>query len=117
MPIVVSNERESVSRTKEMLKIFNSLGLAKAMEDKKPRIKKGLRRSTHIKHYKKSVLLIVSKDDKAVKAARNMAGVDACALQDITANLLAPGGAHGRITVWSEHAIRDVDASIKGHSI
>ncbi len=117
MPIVITNEIESISKTNEMLKLFTMLKLADKKSAPKVHIKKGLRRSTRQRHYKKSVLLIISKDANAIKAARNIAGVDACMVSNITANLLAPGGLSGRKTVWSEHAIKEVNESIKGLSL
>lgn len=116
MPIIVSNEIESISKTKEILKLFKMLKVVKE-GDKKASIKKGLRRSTRQKHYKKSVLLVISKEDRAIKAARNIAGVDACLVSKLTANLLAPGGTPGRVAVWSEHAAKAIDASIKNQTI
>jgi large subunit ribosomal protein L4e len=115
-PIIISNEIESISKTKDILRLFNTLKVIKR-EDKKPRIKKGLRRSTRQKHYKKSVLLVISRDDSAIRAARNIAGVDACVVSRLTANLLAPGGNPGRIAVWSEHAAKEIDASIRNQTI
>jgi large subunit ribosomal protein L4e len=85
--------------------------------DKKASIKKGLRRSTRQKHYKKSVLLVTANDCAAIRAARNIAGVDACTVSSITANLLAPGGNPGRPTIWSEQAIRDIEESVKKQNL
>jgi large subunit ribosomal protein L4e len=116
-PIVIANEIEAVAKTKEIIKIFKNLKLSSSMEDKKPKIRKGLRRSAKMKHYKKSILLIVGKQDNAIKAARNIAGVDACMVSKITANLLAPGGVPGRVTVWSEHAIKELESSIKSQNL
>jgi large subunit ribosomal protein L4e len=102
-----------------MLKIFTNLKVNSAIEasSAKPRIKKGLRRSSKTKHYRRSVLLVISKNGSAIKAARNMAGVDACTVSGITANLLAPGGVPGRTTVWSEQAIKTLEESIKKQSL
>jgi large subunit ribosomal protein L4e len=118
-PIIVADEIESVSKTKDMLKIFNNLNLKKELGESsaKARIRKGLRRSSKIKRYRKSILLVVGKESGAIKAARNMKGVDACPVSKITANLLAPGGIPGRTTVWSESAIKNLEESISKQSI
>ncbi len=116
-PLVVSNDIESVRKTKEMLKIFNNLGLRTELEKSKPRIRKGPRRSAKVKRYRKSVLLVISKEDRALAAARNIKGVDACTTSTITANLLAPGGVPGRKAIWSEQAIKAITESIKSRNI
>lgn len=115
-PIIVTNEIESINKTKEMLKVFNNLKLSKELESTS-KVRKGLRRLAKQKHYKKSLLLVISKEGMALKAARNIAGVDACTVSNITANLLAPGGVPGRVTVWSEHAVKGIEAAIKNQSL
>jgi large subunit ribosomal protein L4e len=117
MPIVVADEIESISKTKDMIKLLTTLKLIGKENKKKARIKKGLRRSTRQKHYRKSVLLVIGNENAAIKAARNIAGVDACIISNITANLLAPGGNPGRPTVWSEHAIKSLEASINKQNL
>lgn len=113
-PIIVSDDIETIKRTKEMAKVLESLKLSGELEKgKKSRLRKGLRRSSRIKHYNKSVLLIVGKEGTALKSARNIAGVDACTTSTITANLLAPGGNPGRVTVWSEDAVKNIEEAIK----
>ena len=118
-PIILTSEIESVAKTKDMIKIFSSLKLINDINDSKDKVKirKGLRRSSRMKHYKKTILLIVGKNDKAIKAARNIAGVDACIVSNISANLLAPGGVPGRTTVWSEHAMKGIEESIRKQSL
>jgi hypothetical protein len=38
-------------------------------------------------------------------------------VDELTANLLAPGGNPGRTTVWSENAIKKLDTAIGGLSL
>lgn len=118
-PLVVTDEIESISKTRDMLKVFKALKVYDSVMDSKakPKIRKGLRRSTKIKHYKKSVLLILSKEANAIKAVRNMAGADVCTVSSMNANLLAPGGVPGRLTVWSEQAIKGVTEAIKSQKL
>ncbi|MGI0100667.1 MAG: 50S ribosomal protein L4 [Candidatus Micrarchaeaceae archaeon] len=115
-PLVVADEIESIAKTKEMFNIFKRLNVSKGIAEK-PKIRKGLRRSSKRKQYRKSVLLVLGSNASAIKAARNIAGVDACAASDIRANLLAPGGVPGRVTVWSENAIKSIEESVKSKSL
>lgn len=118
-PLIVAKEIESITKSKDMLKVFTNLKISEEVKDskKKVRVRKGLRRSANIRHYKRSVLLVTGKDCNAIKAARNIAGVDACVVSDITANLLAPGGVPGRTTVWSEQAISALESAINTKNI
>ncbi len=113
VPIVVSDSIEKISKTKEMMNVLKSLKLLEMVESCKEakHLKNG--RSGRERHYKKSFLLVVSKEDApAIKAARNIAGSDACAISDIKAGLLAPGGRPGRIVIWSESAFKGIDEEL-----
>ena len=110
LPIVVSDEIESLKKSKEVMAVLKSINLMDYMdENRKPHIRKGVRRSTRMRIYKRKLLLVVGKEASVMKAARNIHGVDICEVSKITANLLAPGGAPGRITIWSESAIKNLD--------
>ncbi|VVC72144.1 50S ribosomal protein L4 [uncultured archaeon] len=55
------------------------------------------------------ILVVVSvAEAKAAKAARNLAGVDVCTPKSLSVSLLAPGCAPGRLTVYSEGALKEV---------
>ena len=55
---------------------------------------------------KKGPLFVVSKECPLQKAAENILGVDTCIINNLNVNLLAPGGAPGRLTIFSEDAIK-----------
>lgn len=117
-PIVVKNDIESAKKTKDMVKIFESLKLGKFLDEGKiKRTDKGLRRSTKQRRFKKLLLLVVNSDKGAVKAARNIAGVDACTIKDLTASAFAPGGNSTRVVVWSEDAVKNVESAVKTFSL
>jgi large subunit ribosomal protein L4e len=117
-PIIVSNSIEEVKRTKDMLKIFEKLNLGTSIrEGKSKHLRKGLRRSSNSRHYKKQLLLVVKDDKGAMKAARNIPGVDACTLAMLNVNALAPGGNPGRTVVWSESAVKNSESAIRQMSI
>lgn len=113
-PIIFTNEIESVAKSRDVVSILDRIGLAKMVESSRDsvRVKKGLKRSTKQKIYKRSILFVVS-GGKILSSARNLAGVDVCKVEDLTANLLAPGGNPGRATVWSENAVKKLDSAIK----
>jgi large subunit ribosomal protein L4e len=113
MPIVMTDDIESLKRSKEVMDVLESINLSGYINDgSRPHLRKGIRRSTRIKIYKRKLLLVVGKESSVLKAARNIAGVDVCEVSKITANLLAPGGTPGRMTIWSESAINNLDSAI-----
>ena len=108
LPKIVSNELNSVKRTKEVAEVFKAIGVyadvERAKERKRYRAGKGKMRGRRYVA-KKSVLLVVDKDDGVVKAAKNLPGVDAVLVKDLNVELLAPGCHAGRLTVWTKSAV------------
>jgi len=109
LPKIVTDEIESVSKTKDVAEIFRAIGVyadvERAKERKRHRAGKGkMRGRRYVK--RKSVLLVVGKDGGVVKAAKNLPGVDAVVVKDLNVELLAPGCHPGRLTVWTKSAIK-----------
>ncbi|MCL5433546.1 MAG: 50S ribosomal protein L4 [Candidatus Marsarchaeota archaeon] len=114
LPLIISNDIESLKKTANVLEFLKKFGIEKDLDkSKKPQLKKGLRRSSKLRHFRRSVLIIVNDDKGIIKAARNIAGVDVCKVASIKASLLAPGGVPGRLTIWSKDAINNLDEKIK----
>jgi large subunit ribosomal protein L4e len=59
---------------------------------------------------KTSALIVVGKNDGIFQAARNLAGVDVIEVKNLNAKLMAPGGDCGRLTIWSESAINQLNS-------
>ena len=51
-------------------------------------------------------LIVVAEDKNARKALRNFEGLDVVKAADLSVEALAPGTHPGRLTVWSESAIK-----------
>ncbi|MCL4373681.1 MAG: 50S ribosomal protein L4 [Candidatus Marsarchaeota archaeon] len=117
-PLILSDDVEKIAKTKELMAVLKKLGMQGYIDaSRNPSIRKGLRRSSRVRIYKKSLLFIFSKGAPAIKAARNIPGADACDIYSLTANMLAGGGNPGRITVWSESAINGVEGAIKNYNV
>ncbi|MCL4403236.1 MAG: 50S ribosomal protein L4 [Candidatus Marsarchaeota archaeon] len=120
LPIVVSNEIESISKAKDFMAALKAIGLDKYIDEshESKRRASNNKRVSARSRYKRSVLLVLGPGEKkAEKAARNLPGVDVCTSEEIRASLLAPGGNPGRITIWSENAILALDESSKKWSL
>ncbi len=108
LPKIVTDDIESVNRTKDVAEVFKAIGVyadvERAKERKRYRAGKGkMRGRRYVK--KKSVLLVVSKDNGVIKAAKNLPGVDTVVVKDLNVELLAPGCHPGRLTVWTKSAV------------
>ena len=114
VPLILSDEIESIKKTKDLMKVLETLKISNDLaRSKDPSIRKGLRRLAQRRHFRKSLLIVVGKDNGVVKAARNIPGVDACTTSTVRANLLAPGGVPGRVTLWSESAVKSLGSDIE----
>ena len=110
-PIVISDEIESVTKTKEVLKILDSLQLMQdvdRLKSRRPRTgKSALRgRSTKIG---KSVLFVVSDSKKLSNACGSVPGVDVQTAKNLSVLDLAPGGVPIRLVVYSKNALKEIE--------
>ncbi len=111
LPVVVEDSFEKLNKTKDVLKAFKALGVLQDVENakKKTRKRAGKGKKRGRKKKQKKSLLIVTKENSAVAlAARNLPGVDCSAVRNLNASLLAPGCEPGRLTVWSEAAVKEL---------
>lgn len=106
-PFIVDDRFEDVDKTKSVSEIMQGLGLKEELDrvfEKKIRAGKGKSRGRKYK-MKVGPLIIVSKDCKLVKTARNIPGVEVVQVNNLNARLLAPGANIGRLCIWTEKAI------------
>jgi large subunit ribosomal protein L4e len=54
-------------------------------------------------------LIVVSKNKGLFKAAGNLSGLNVTTVNDLNAEMLAPGTHPGRLTLWSNNAIEQLD--------
>jgi len=110
-PIVISDQIESVSKSKDLSKIFNSLHLSQDVNRLEDRLKRRsgkpqLRgRSTKVG---KSVLLVVKDAKNLSKACGSILGVDVVEAKNLSVLDLAPGSKPIRLTVFSKSSIEEI---------
>ena len=108
IPPVVVSDFETLSRTRDVKAVLKALGLWADVERAHERIRvragKGKMRGRRYKK-PKSLLIVVEKDRGIVLGARNLPGVDVVEVRNLNAELLAPGGVPGRLTLWTESAL------------
>jgi len=110
-PIVISDDIESITKTKEALKILNSLNLMQdvdRLKSRKARSGKSLLRGRGAK-IGKSVLFVVSNSKRLSNACGAIPGVEARAAKDLSVLDLAPGGVPIRLVVYSKSALKEIE--------
>lgn len=107
-PFAIDDKFELLDKTKNVLDALVKLGFEQELErtkEKKIRAGKGKSRGRKYKK-KKSMLIVVSKADRIFEAASNIPGVDVVEVKNLNAQLLAPGGNPGRLTLWTNAALK-----------
>ena len=115
LPIILQDEIENITKTKDMIITLKNLGLEKELErtqEKRIRAGKGTMRGRKYKK-KKGVLIVTGTNAKVYKAARNIPGTDICTAKELNTYHLAPGGQPGRLTIYTESAIQELQKRLE----
>lgn len=112
IPLVITNELESLDKTKEVEEALIHLGvlseLFRAKESRKIRAGKGKLRGRKMKQVT-GPLIVVAENKGIVAAATNITGVNVVTVSNLNAELLAPGTHPGRLAIWTANAIEKLN--------
>lgn len=111
LPTVVDSKIEKLDKTKQVKSLLIKLGLDKELkrtEVKKVRAGKGTKRG---RKYQTKIgpLIVVSKTCPLSKSAINIQGLEVRRVNDLNTELLAPGTIPGRLTLYTESAIKKIE--------
>lgn len=81
---------------------------------RKARSGKGSVRGRPFKHPVSTELLVVAKRQGAEKAFRNFTGVKVVDVLSLNVSDLAPGTHAGRLTIWTQSALKGLDTRLGG---
>ena len=104
LPLVVSNEVEDLSKASDAKRFLTSIGVW----DDIVRVRKSKRIKAGARIHAVGPLVVVGEDKTARKALRNFEGLDIVRATDLSVEALAPGTHPGRLTIWSESAIKTI---------
>jgi large subunit ribosomal protein L4e len=108
LPLVVSNDIESLTKTKDLRNVLTRLGLeddiVRASLVRKPRSGTPRRRGRSTRSGT-SVLIVVGDDPRLVALSQSIPGVDIKRAKDVSILDLVPGSKPIRLTIFSHHAI------------
>jgi len=110
LPLVVDDKFKDIKKTKEVIEVLKKLkvyeDIERAEKGKHIRAGKGKRRGRKYK-IPKSILIVSSKGD-IHKSAANLPGLDVITPNQINIEYLAPGGNPGRLTIFTEEALKQI---------
>jgi large subunit ribosomal protein L4e len=107
-PVVLDDEFEDLKKTQEVVDVLETLGLHADIERAEDtKIKAGQGKARGRKYRRPKSILFVTSEEPS-RAARNLAGADVATGREVNAEDLAPGGHPGRLTVWTEAALKEV---------
>ncbi|MEM3781375.1 MAG: 50S ribosomal protein L4 [Candidatus Micrarchaeaceae archaeon] len=109
LPVVVESGIEHVTKTKELYSILERLIGNDLERSHNPRLRKGLRRLSRRRIFRKSAVIIAKDASSLGRAGRNIPGIDVVQIDKLTIGKLAPGG-NPRLAIWTEPAIKGISA-------
>lgn len=111
IPVILEDRFEELSRTMDVIRTLTAVGVYRDVErSKRSRKVKPGRGKMRGRRYKQRKSLLIITADKPLRAAENLAGVDVVLVSQLNTELLAPGTQAGRLTVWTESALKRMEA-------
>ncbi|KAI9117476.1 hypothetical protein K1719_011642 [Acacia pycnantha] len=114
MPLVVSDSTEGVEKTKDAIKVLKQVGAfpdaEKAKDSHSIRPGKGKMRNRRYISRKGPLIVYGTEGAKAVKAFRNIPGIEVANVERLNLLKLAPGGHLGRFVIWTKSAFEKLDS-------
>jgi large subunit ribosomal protein L4e len=102
LPLVVTDAVEKFSKSSAAKAFLGAIGVS----DDIHRVKKSKRIRGKNRTHSVGPLLVVSEYQGAQRAFENFEGVDVVRVKDLSVEALAPGTHPGRLTIWTESAVK-----------
>jgi large subunit ribosomal protein L4e len=113
VPLVVDDSIQAINKTKDALKIFETIGalddINKAKESRQMRTGSGKHRNRRYVN-RRGPLVVFGNNSGITKAIRNLPGVDVAHVDRLNLLQLAPGGHLGRFVIWTASAFARLDS-------
>jgi len=104
LPLVVNDEVEKLSKSSQAKHFLSAVGVW----DDVLRVRRSKRIKSGRRVHAVGPLIVVGDDKTARKALRNFEGVNVIRADELSVELLAPGTHPGRLTIWSESAVKKI---------
>lgn len=114
LPVVIDDELEAIEKTKDLVAALEAIGvgedLRRADEGKHQRAGRGKMRGRRYKTPKSLLFVVSGLEAPVLTAARNLTGVDVITPDQLSTELVAPGGDAGRLLVITKSALNALEA-------
>lgn len=100
-PIIVEDSFNQLKRTSEVKDFLEIVGAYQDVE----RAKKNRKKTKKGYRTPKSLLITYNENNGIVRGARNLPGVDVVEAKKLNAEVLAPGGVPGRLSIYTKSAL------------
>ncbi|TMI36043.1 50S ribosomal protein L4 [Candidatus Bathyarchaeota archaeon] len=104
LPLVVNDEVEKLSKSSQAKHFLSAVGVW----DDVLRVRRSKRIKSGRRVHAVGPLIVVGDDKTARKALRNFEGVSVIRADELSVESLAPGTHPGRLTIWSESAVKKI---------
>ena len=102
LPVIVTDDVEKFSKSSAAKTFLAAIGVSDDID----RVKKSKRIRGKNRTHSVGPLLVVSEYQGAQRAFENFEGVDVVRVKDLNVEALAPGTHPGRLTIWTESAVK-----------
>jgi large subunit ribosomal protein L4e len=113
IPLIVADTLVELTKTSEVEEALTNLGLItdiyRVRESRSIRAGKGKHRGRKMKQAIGPLIVIAENKGNIVKAAKNIPGIDIVTVKNLNPELLAPGTHPGRLTMWTNGAIEQLE--------
>ncbi|TMI37427.1 50S ribosomal protein L4 [Candidatus Bathyarchaeota archaeon] len=104
LPLVVNDEVEKLSKSSQAKHFLSAVGVW----DDVLRVRRSKRIKSGRRVHAVGPLIVVGDDKTARKALRNFEGVSVIRADELSVEMLAPGTHPGRLTIWTESAVKKI---------
>ncbi len=104
LPLVVNDEVEKLAKSSQAKHFLSAVGVW----DDVLRVRRSKRIKSGRRVHAVGPLIVVGDDKTARKALRNFEGVSVIRADELSVESLAPGTHPGRLTIWSESAVKKI---------
>lgn len=110
-PFIVESKLETIRKTSELIQAFEKLGLGAELERSSVRhVRAGIGKLRGRRYQRRKGPLVVVSNNCPLLDIQNVPGVDVVRVDQLSADILAPGADVGRLTLFTEAAIERLSA-------